>query len=56
MLPPPHPNDLVSTTRLKKKRGANKNIEAQKTSLDKKRKFTKKRSKKKRQGSMVCRS
>jgi hypothetical protein len=50
------PSDLVSTARLKKKEVQTKTSKRQKTWLDKKRKFTKKGSKKKGQGSMVCSS
>ena len=50
------PSDLVSTARLKKKEVQTKTSKCQKTWLDKKRKFTKKGSKKKGQGSMVCSS
>jgi len=46
----------VSTARLKKKEVQTKTSKRQKTWLDKKRKFTKKGSKKKGQGSMVCSS
>ncbi|PVH66218.1 hypothetical protein PAHAL_1G180500 [Panicum hallii] len=46
------PSDLVSTARLKKKEVQTKISKRQKTWLDKKRKFTKKGSKKKGQGSM----
>ncbi|PAN28737.2 hypothetical protein PAHAL_5G172900 [Panicum hallii] len=46
------PSDLVSTARLKKKEVQTKTSKRQKTWLDKKRKFTKKGSKKKGQGSM----
>jgi hypothetical protein len=47
------PSDSVSTARLKKKEVQTKTSKRQKTWLDKKRKFTKKGSKKKGQGSMV---